>query len=627
MGLVLLVRRQRHLPEGRGAARGGARRCPTTCSWSRPTRRSWRRSRCAASGTSRRTSSRRPRRWPRCAASPTRSWRRSSRRTPRQRVRMVRLGQNFLADTNLLGAIVREAELGPRRRGARGRRRGGGADRGARAARSRPCTWSSSTSACATALEAVAARARERRAALRRRDADRSRRRSTRRRPGWSPTCRTRSRRRCCCGRSPSCPGVASWTLMVQREIADRLRAAPGSRTYGSPSVLVQLACEVRLLRAVDRAVFTPRPRVDSALIGLRRTGPAAAPGGRSRWCATGSPTGASRWRARSSTRGRASRRGRAGARGHRACRRTRGPSSWRRQQFVALAAELEGSRTVTPARAGEAQPVPVSGGRRARTACTSCARSSARCCSATGSRSTERGGRGGRGGLRRRRRARIWSAWRSRRCARAAGGRRRCGSRSTSGSRSPPGSAAAARTRRRCCASPPGSWRSAGLAAGLGADVPSQLDPRVRARLGRGRGGRAACRSPGEFAVVLIPDDDGLSTAESTREADALGLGRSAEELDGSAGGCARPRRRARRRSTTPSCSTTTSSRRRSRCARRSPRRSRRSRRSARRGAGTGSGPTAFGLFEDIVAADAPRRSCRPATRARSSRRRSGSR
>jgi 16S rRNA (adenine1518-N6/adenine1519-N6)-dimethyltransferase len=73
-------------------------------------------------------------------------------------------------------------------------------------------------------------------------------------------------------------PGIGSWTLMVQREIADRLRAGPGSKTYGGPSVLVQLACEVRLLRAVDRAVFTPRPRVDSALIGLRRTGPAAAP-------------------------------------------------------------------------------------------------------------------------------------------------------------------------------------------------------------------------------------------------------------------------------------------------------------------------------------------------------------
>jgi 16S rRNA (adenine1518-N6/adenine1519-N6)-dimethyltransferase len=71
---------------------------------------------------------------------------------------------------------------------------------------------------------------------------------------------------------------IQSWTLMVQREIADRLRAAPGSRTYGGPSVLVQLACEVRLLRSVDRAVFTPRPRVDSALIALRRIGPGASP-------------------------------------------------------------------------------------------------------------------------------------------------------------------------------------------------------------------------------------------------------------------------------------------------------------------------------------------------------------
>ena len=73
-------------------------------------------------------------------------------------------------------------------------------------------------------------------------------------------------------------PSVKSWTVMVQREIADRLRAGPGSRTYGSPSVLAQLACEVRLVRAVDPAVFKPRPRVESAILGLRRTGPAADP-------------------------------------------------------------------------------------------------------------------------------------------------------------------------------------------------------------------------------------------------------------------------------------------------------------------------------------------------------------
>lgn len=71
-------------------------------------------------------------------------------------------------------------------------------------------------------------------------------------------------------------PSVERWTVMVQREIADRLRAAPGSRTYGSPSVVAQLACEVELVRAVDPAVFKPRPRVDSAILRLVRTGSGA---------------------------------------------------------------------------------------------------------------------------------------------------------------------------------------------------------------------------------------------------------------------------------------------------------------------------------------------------------------
>jgi 16S rRNA (adenine1518-N6/adenine1519-N6)-dimethyltransferase len=71
-------------------------------------------------------------------------------------------------------------------------------------------------------------------------------------------------------------PSLTEWVVMVQREIADRLRAAPGTREYGSPSVLVQLACEVTLLRTVDPAVFVPRPRVESALLRLQRRGPAA---------------------------------------------------------------------------------------------------------------------------------------------------------------------------------------------------------------------------------------------------------------------------------------------------------------------------------------------------------------
>lgn len=71
-------------------------------------------------------------------------------------------------------------------------------------------------------------------------------------------------------------PSLGRWTAMVQREIAERLRAGPRGRVYGAPSVLVQLACEVELLRTVDPAVFRPRPRVESAILALRRTGPAA---------------------------------------------------------------------------------------------------------------------------------------------------------------------------------------------------------------------------------------------------------------------------------------------------------------------------------------------------------------
>jgi 16S rRNA (adenine1518-N6/adenine1519-N6)-dimethyltransferase len=71
-------------------------------------------------------------------------------------------------------------------------------------------------------------------------------------------------------------PSLTTWLVMVQREIGERLRASPGGREYGAPSVLAQLACEITLLRTVDPAVFTPRPRVESALLRLRRRGPAA---------------------------------------------------------------------------------------------------------------------------------------------------------------------------------------------------------------------------------------------------------------------------------------------------------------------------------------------------------------
>jgi 16S rRNA (adenine1518-N6/adenine1519-N6)-dimethyltransferase len=190
---------------------------------------------------------------------------------------MVRLGQNFLADPNLLEAIVREAEPGP---GDVVLEVGGG--EGALTAELAPHV---------SAVHVV--------------ELDEGLRPALEQVAGEHPGVRLHlgdAMRIDLAGLDPApdrvvanlpysiatplllrtideLPGVDRWTVMVQREIADRLRAAPGSRTYGAPSVLVQVACEVRLLRSVDRAVFKPRPRVDSGLLRLERTG-AAAPEG-----------------------------------------------------------------------------------------------------------------------------------------------------------------------------------------------------------------------------------------------------------------------------------------------------------------------------------------------------------
>jgi 16S rRNA (adenine1518-N6/adenine1519-N6)-dimethyltransferase len=73
-------------------------------------------------------------------------------------------------------------------------------------------------------------------------------------------------------------PTVDRWVAMVQREVGERLAAEAGGsnpRAYGVPSVLAQLACEVRVVRAIPRTVFYPVPNVDSVLVELIRTGPA----------------------------------------------------------------------------------------------------------------------------------------------------------------------------------------------------------------------------------------------------------------------------------------------------------------------------------------------------------------
>jgi len=103
-------------------------------------------------------------------------------------------------------------------------------------------------------------------------------------------------------------PTVEVWVAMAQREVGERLAAGPvgggragtkqgrragtkqggraganqGGRagtdkgSYGVPSVIAQLACEVEVLRSIPRTVFHPAPNVDSVLVGMRRREPAA---------------------------------------------------------------------------------------------------------------------------------------------------------------------------------------------------------------------------------------------------------------------------------------------------------------------------------------------------------------
>ena len=66
-------------------------------------------------------------------------------------------------------------------------------------------------------------------------------------------------------------PSVARWCVMVQREIAERFIARPSTSAYGAASVLIQLTAERTGFHPVSRTCFQPRPRVDSALLALRR--------------------------------------------------------------------------------------------------------------------------------------------------------------------------------------------------------------------------------------------------------------------------------------------------------------------------------------------------------------------
>ena len=72
-------------------------------------------------------------------------------------------------------------------------------------------------------------------------------------------------------------PSLRRGLVMVQSEVADRLCAPPGSRTYGVPSAKIAWFATARRTGSVGRAVFWPVPRVDSGLVELVRHRPADA--------------------------------------------------------------------------------------------------------------------------------------------------------------------------------------------------------------------------------------------------------------------------------------------------------------------------------------------------------------
>ncbi|MEA4826753.1 MAG: 16S rRNA (adenine(1518)-N(6)/adenine(1519)-N(6))-dimethyltransferase RsmA [Clostridium sp.] len=62
-----------------------------------------------------------------------------------------------------------------------------------------------------------------------------------------------------------------SLTIMIQKEVAERIDAEPGGKDYGSLSVLVQYYCDTKIIRKVSPKSFIPQPKVDSIVIRLDR--------------------------------------------------------------------------------------------------------------------------------------------------------------------------------------------------------------------------------------------------------------------------------------------------------------------------------------------------------------------
>jgi 16S rRNA (adenine1518-N6/adenine1519-N6)-dimethyltransferase len=62
-----------------------------------------------------------------------------------------------------------------------------------------------------------------------------------------------------------------SLTIMVQKEVAERMAAIPGTKDYGSLTILVRYYCDIKVVRNVPPSAFIPRPKIDSTVIRLNK--------------------------------------------------------------------------------------------------------------------------------------------------------------------------------------------------------------------------------------------------------------------------------------------------------------------------------------------------------------------
>ena len=183
------------------------------------------------------------------------------------------LGQNFLLDLNLTGRIARAAgpldgvtviEIGPGPGGltrallAEGARTGD-RDRARRARHRRARARSPRTIPAGSTIVAGDALEFDPKPYL-----DGGSRRAS------SPTCPTTSRPRCWCRwltAEPWPPWYDRLVLMFQREVAERIVAPPGSKTYGRLSVLAGWRTQAKILFDVHPSNFVPPPKVTSSVV------------------------------------------------------------------------------------------------------------------------------------------------------------------------------------------------------------------------------------------------------------------------------------------------------------------------------------------------------------------------